>query len=85
MVERIAVEQAVVDLVCRLLDKGHEEIEKRQDESLVDGLGMTSMQLFPLIGTLAEEFDVDINYADFLAQAHTINESIAFVVSVANA
>ncbi|MBP3399632.1 MAG: hypothetical protein J6K75_07740 [Erysipelotrichaceae bacterium] len=68
-------------VLSQLLEKSEEELAECKDSRMIEDLGMTSMQLFPLIGALVDEYDIDVDYADFLTNVHTVNEGIDYVFS----
>lgn len=75
------VRNSFLSILAQLLGKTEEELGECEDSRMIDDLGMTSMQLFPLIGALVDEYDVDIDYAEFLTDVHTVDDGIEYVFS----
>ncbi len=79
MENREKVQSAVVDLLAAITEKSTEEVTKHLDDNMHDSLGVTSVQLFPLLAGLEEKFDIEMDYAEFITNVKTANEGIAYV------
>lgn len=73
------VQSAVVELLAAVTEKSAEEVTAHLDNSMHDSLGVTSVQLFPLLAGLEEQFDVEMDYAEFITNVKTAREGIAYV------
>ena len=73
------VQSAVVELLAAVTEKSVEEVTAHLDDSMHDSLGVTSVQLFPLLAGLEEQFDVEMDYAEFITNVKTAREGIAYV------
>jgi len=73
-----------VDVISAILDTPKEEILSNLNAKFNDDFNMTSLEYFPLIGKLEEEFDIDIDYHDFLTNAQTANDGIDLVLEIVN-
>ena len=72
----------IISEVAAATNKSTEEVAAVADSSFVDDLGMTSLEIFPLISKLEDEFDIEIDFADFLSKAGSVNAAVAFVDSL---
>lgn len=53
------------------------------DTNFLEDLKATSVQFFPIIAALEDEFDIEIQYQDFRREGKTIKEAIDFVEKLA--
>lgn len=49
-----------------------------ENMNFVDDLHAKSMNFFPIINGLNDEYDLDINYQTFRKKCHTVGEAIKF-------
>ena len=77
-----AVRNIVVKSVADAINKTTEEVAAQADASFSDDLGMTSVQIFPIISDLEDQLDADIDFASFLAQATSVNKTVDFVAGL---
>ncbi len=80
MVMKEDVTKTYLGILEKILEVKEGELASKLDERMIEDLGMTSMQIFPLIGELVDQFDIDIDYAEFLNNVHTINEGVDLVM-----
>ena len=76
------IKDIVVAAVAQASDRTVEEVEASADAAFFADLGMTSIQVFPLISELEDQLDVEIDFADFLTQAKTVNQTVTFVAGL---
>jgi Acyl carrier protein len=55
------------------------EVEKNPGKRLREDMGASSMQYLPLISTLEDECDLEIDLHGFQNEARTINEAVEYV------
>lgn len=53
------------------------------ETSFLEDLKATSVQFFPIIAALEDEFDIEIQYQDFRREGKTVKEAIDFVEKLA--
>jgi len=53
------------------------------ETNFLEDLKATSVQYFPIIAALEDEFDIEIQYQDFRREGKTIKEAIDFVEKLA--
>jgi acyl carrier protein len=53
------------------------------DTSFLEDLKATSVQFFPILAALEDEFDIEIQYQDFRREGKTVGEAIAFIEKLA--
>ena len=77
------VKETVVKVVADTTSKSVEEVAAAADASYIDELGMTSIEIFPIISELEDQLDVEIDFAAFLSQATSVNATVAFIEALA--
>jgi len=82
MSSREQIVDVFADVISKILEKNKDEILLNLDAKFKEDLNMTSLEYFPLIGTLEEKFDIEIDYHDFLTNALTSNDGIDFVLEI---
>ena len=73
------VQAAFVELLAAITEKSAEEVTEHLEDNMHDSLGVTSVQLFPLLAGLEEQFDIELDYAEFITDVKTAKEGIAYV------
>lgn len=73
------VRDAVIELIAVVKEKTAVEISANLDASFEKDYQFTSLEYFPLLSGLEEKFDIELDYAAFLTDIHTIREAIDFV------
>lgn len=53
------------------------------DTNFLEDLKATSVQFFPILAALEDEFDIEIQYQDFRRNGKTVGEAIDFVEKLA--
>jgi acyl carrier protein len=53
------------------------------ETSFLDDLKATSVQFFPIIAALENEFDIEIQYQDFRRNGKTVKDAIDFIEKLA--
>lgn len=82
--EREQVLNIFADILAEVIARPREEIIANPNAKFSDDLGMTSVEYFPLICTLEEKLNVDVDFSEFLMSAHSLNEGTDFMVNVMN-
>lgn len=73
------VKEIYVRLLTEITEKPEEEVMSHLEDNMHDALGVTSVQLFPLLAGLEEELDIEMDYAEFITDVKTANEGITYV------
>ena len=79
MADNKKVKEVYVKLLAEITERSQEDVMGHLDDNMHDALGVTSVQLFPLLAGLEEELDIEMDYAEFITDVKTANEGIAFV------
>ena len=58
-------------------------VEFSDDTDFLEDLKATSVQFFPIIAALEDEFDIEIQYQDFRRNGKTVKQAIDFVEKLA--
>ena len=84
MSDREHIFDVFVDAISNILNKPKEEILSGLDAKFKDDFKMTSLQYFPLISKMEEMFDIELDYKAFLANVHTVNEGVNYMLAMIN-
>lgn len=76
---RNTIIKTILSTVAEVFSMDEEALKQNMDIKLIEDLGATSVQFFPIIAALEEELDIEIQYQDFRREAKTINKAIDFV------
>lgn len=82
MNEKIAevVYQAIADAFMVDVD----EIKNNPDKRLREDMGASSMQYFPIIATIEDECDIEVDMHLFQNEARTIGTAVDYVIGLYN-
>ena len=77
--------QEIEDIMLAAMEKVFEMPREKftPETSFLDDLKATSMQFFPIIAALEDEFDIEIQYQDFRREGQTVKDAIDFVEKLA--
>lgn len=76
------IQSIVTTKVAEVIGSTPEEVAAAPEASLIGDLGMTSIQIFPLISELEDQLDVEIDFAEFLTKAKTVGGTVEFIASL---
>ena len=85
LLSRAVVRSTIVKTVADAIDKTAEEVEAQADANFSDDLGMTSVQIFPIISDLEDQLDTAIDFSAFIAEATSVNAAVDYVSGLVNA
>ena len=74
------VKDVYVDILSQSTGKGREEVLQHLEKNMHDVLGVTSVELFPLLSGLEETFGIELDYADFITNVESAKDGIEFVL-----
>lgn len=80
MADKNTVKNTFINLLAESAGKDVATVEANLDSNMHDALGVTSVELFPLLAGLEETFDIELDYAGFITDVTTANEGIDYVV-----
>ena len=69
----------VIEVVASTINKTAEELAAAADASFTEELGMSSIEIFPIISELEDQLDVEIDFAAFLSEATSVNATVAYI------
>lgn len=77
--------EEIEEIMLAAMEKVFErpQSEFTHDTNFLEDLKATSLQFFPIIAALEDEFDIEIQYQDFRREGKTVGEAIAFVEKLA--
>lgn len=81
MAERKDVQTVVYRAVADAFMVDVASIEADPTKRLREDMGATSMQYFPIISALEDEFDLDIDLHDFQNGTRSIEDAVDFVLN----
>jgi len=75
----------IEDIMLTAMEKVFERprSEFTDDTDFLDDLKATSVQFFPIIAALEDEFDIEIQYQDFRRNGKTVKQAVDFVEKLA--
>ncbi|MBQ9066907.1 MAG: acyl carrier protein [Clostridia bacterium] len=81
MADRNRIKDTYVKLLAESIGKDTATVEANLGNNMHDALGVTSVELFPLLSGLEEAFDIELDYAGFITDVQTANEGIDYVLN----
>lgn len=81
MADRKNVQNVVYQAVADAFMMDTAAIAADPSKRLREDMGATSMQYFPIISTLEDEFDLDIDLHDFQNNTRSIEDAVDFVMN----
>jgi acyl carrier protein len=78
---RAEIEEIMLTAMEKVFEKPRSEFTP--ETSFLEDLKATSMQFFPIIAALEDEFDIEIQYQDFRREGQTVKDAIDFVEKLA--
>lgn len=80
MTDKNVVKTTYINLLAESIGKDAATVEANLDANMHDVLGVTSVELFPLLSGLEESFDIELDYAGFITDVSTAKEGIDYVM-----
>jgi acyl carrier protein len=78
---RKEIEEIMLTAMTKVFEIPREKIT--DETSFLDDLKATSVQFFPIIAALEDEFDIEIQYQDFRRNGKTVKDAIDFIEKLA--
>jgi acyl carrier protein len=78
---RKEIEEIMLTAMVKVFEIPREKIT--HETSFLEDLKATSVQFFPIIAALEDEFDIEIQYQDFRRNGKTVKDAIDFIEKLA--
>jgi acyl carrier protein len=78
---REEIEDVMLTAMVKVFEIPRERIT--YETSFLDDLKATSVQFFPIIAALEDEFDIEVQYQDFRRNGKTVKDAIDFIEKLA--
>lgn len=76
------VQDVFIQLLAESADQTEDFIRENRNEDMEEKLGVTSVELFPLLSGLEDAFNIDLDYAGFLTNVKTVNQGIEYITNM---